>query len=71
MTRKDFSQAAFDVVRQATGELPQPAPKPSPVTVARKKAGMKGGPSRAANLTPEQRSEIARTAAQARWKKSP
>ena len=31
--------------------------------------GAKGGPARAAALTPEQRSEIARTAASARWKK--
>jgi hypothetical protein len=32
-------------------------------------AGKKGGPARAASLTPEQRSEIARLAAAARWKK--
>jgi len=29
--------------------------------------GLKGGPARAAKLTPEQRSEIARKAARARW----
>ena len=34
-----------------------------------RKAGMKGGPARAQALTPEQRSEIARAAAAARWKK--
>jgi hypothetical protein len=28
-TRKDFSQVAFDVVRQATREEPTPAPKPT------------------------------------------
>jgi hypothetical protein len=33
-------------------------------------AGRKGGPARAKALTPEQRSEIARAAATARWKKS-
>ncbi len=33
------------------------------------KAGKKGGPARAKALTPAQRSEIAKTAAQARWKK--
>jgi hypothetical protein len=32
--------------------------------------GRRGGPARARALTPEQRSEIARAAAQARWKKS-
>ena len=32
--------------------------------------GMKGGTARAQKLTPEQRTEIARIAASARWKKS-
>jgi hypothetical protein len=32
--------------------------------------GRKGGAARARQLTPEQRAEIARTAAAARWKKS-
>lgn len=32
--------------------------------------GSKGGPARARKLTPEQREEIARLAAEARWKKS-
>ena len=32
--------------------------------------GLKGGKARAAKLTPEQRQEIARKAAKARWKKS-
>ena len=31
--------------------------------------GQKGGKARAQSLTPEQRSEIAKTAAEARWKK--
>ena len=31
--------------------------------------GQKGGKARAKSLTPEQRSEIAKTAAEARWKK--
>jgi hypothetical protein len=35
----------------------------------RAKGGVKGGKSRAAALTPEQRSEIARAASNARWKK--
>ena len=31
MPRKDFTQNAFDVMRQATGEVPkQPAPAPKP-----------------------------------------
>jgi hypothetical protein len=72
MTRKDFTQTAFDVFKQATGEQPkQPSPAPKPVREASRKGGLKGGASRAAKLTPEQRSEIARVAAQARWKKTP
>lgn len=63
--RRDFTQVALDVVRQATGE----ALKPAPVRVAKQKGGVKGAASRAAKLTDEQRSEIARVAAQARWKK--
>jgi len=35
-----------------------------------KKGGKKGGPARAAALSPERRSEIARLAVQARWKKA-
>jgi hypothetical protein len=34
-----------------------------------KKGGLKGGPARAAKMTPEQRSESARNAIQARWAK--
>lgn len=67
--RKDFTQIALDVVRQATGETTKPAPTPK--QVATSKGGVKGGAMRAARLTPEQRAEIARVAAQARWKKSP
>jgi hypothetical protein len=43
----------------------------SEVAVARGKlGGSKGGRARAIRLTPEQRAEIARVAAQTRWKKS-
>ena len=34
-----------------------------------RKGGLKGGPARAKKLTPEQRSNIARKAANARWNK--
>lgn len=42
---------------------------PSAVALGRK-GGLKGGPARAAKLTPEQRSESARKAVEARWAKS-
>ena len=66
--RKDFTQTALDVVRQATGEVTAPAPTKK--QESGRQGGLKGGASRAVVLTPEQRSDIARVAAQARWKKS-
>jgi len=42
---------------------------PAAVALGRK-GGKKGGPARAAKLTPEQRSESARKAVQSRWAKS-
>ena len=68
MPKKDFSQIAFDVVRRATGEAPKPAPETERQKNSRK-GGLKGGTTRAASLTPEQRSEIAKKAAQGRWSK--
>lgn len=68
MPRKDFSQVALDVVRQATGEQPKPAP--SPKKEASRKGGLKGGSKRMADMTPEQRKELALKAAGARWSKS-
>jgi hypothetical protein len=62
----DVIGAAVHVMRIATGEIEEnlgTAPK-------RAKGGRKGGKARALALTPEQRSEIARTASAARWKKS-
>ncbi len=65
---RDFSQAAKLVVDIAMGQAAEG--KPTRKTVRASKAGLKGGPARARALTPEQRSEIARTAASARWKKT-
>lgn len=67
MPRKDINQIAFDVVRQATGELTQPLE--SVKAKSGRKGGLKGGASRATALTPQQRSEIAKKAAATRWKK--
>jgi len=64
---RDPNQLAKAIVDIATGQAPE---GPSRAVVARaRKAGAKGGPARAMKLTPEQRSEIARAAAAARWKK--
>jgi hypothetical protein len=42
---------------------------PAAVSLGRR-GGLKGGPARARKLTPEQRSESARKAVQARWAKA-
>ncbi len=58
----DVVGAAVTVAKIATGE--QKERKPS----SRRNGGLKGGSARSQTLTPEQRSEIAKKAAAARWK---
>jgi hypothetical protein len=60
---------AVHVMRIATGEIEESSPTRQGKDYARK-GGLKGGRARAVKLTDEQRSEIARAAAAARWKKS-
>lgn len=65
---RDPNQLAHFVVGLATEGVVE-----KEETAASKRArlgGVKGGPARASVLTPEQRAEIAQTAASARWKKS-
>ena len=62
---RDTNQLAKMVVDIASGEQPEATKN----QVRASKAGAVGGPARAKVLTPEQRSEIAREAASARWKK--
>ena len=59
---------AVHVMRVATGEVEEA--EVSGTEQRASKAGAKGGPARSKALTPSQRSEIARAAASARWKKS-
>ena len=66
----DFAITAFRVVQEATGEV-ESEEKPVKEFDAKalgRKGGLKGGKARAEKLTPKQRSEIAKKAAQARWK---
>ncbi len=74
----DFATVAYRVVQQAVGEAPEAQPEerePTPeerhaaAVVLGRRGGKKGGKARAAKLTPEQRSEIAKKAAAARWNK--
>jgi hypothetical protein len=60
----DVIGAAIMVAKIATGEMTDNVPS------KKRRGGKKGGKARAKKLTPAQRSEIARLAALARWKKT-
>ncbi len=61
------SQFAKFVIDRATGNAP---PEPEVDLKKRgRKGGLRGGPSRAERLAPQKRTEIAKKAAEARWKK--
>jgi hypothetical protein len=74
----DFAVTAFRVVQEATGQVEPKSEETEPELVEGKNphavalgrlGGLKGGKARFEKLTPEQRKEIARKAAKARWKK--
>ena len=70
-TKLDFSQNAFRVMQEATGQAPKtPDPDagkdPAAVSLGRK-GGLKGGKARAAKMTKKQRTASAKKAAAARW----
>jgi len=67
MPKKDLNQLAYSILRQATGE--EPKPEESAKAKAGRIGGTKGGAVRAAKLTAQERAEIAKKAAAARWKK--
>jgi hypothetical protein len=73
---RDTNQLAKLMVDILTGEVEDREPTPEeqgkdPAAVALgRRGGLKGGKTRAANLTPDARSEAARKAASARWKKA-
>jgi hypothetical protein len=71
----DANEIAFRTVQAATGEIAKPLPageQGNEEAAARgRKGGQKGGRARAQKLTKKRKAEIARRAAQARWKKSP
>lgn len=62
----DLNETAFRIAEQATGEA-EPEPEPTEAQIRAQKAGREGGAKRAANLTPEERSAIAKKAAESRW----
>ena len=68
-TKQDMNVLASKIVNEATAGQEQEnlnGKNPAAVALGRL-GGKKGGKARAEKLTPEQRSEIARRAAQARW----
>jgi hypothetical protein len=75
----DFAVTAFRVVQEATGQIESEHKQAEPELVEGKNphavalghlGGLKGGKARASKLTPEQRKEIAKKGAQARWEKA-
>ena len=65
---RDANQLAKLVLDIATGEEPDAMPEEdAPKLLAAVKRGRKGGKARSKALTAEERSEIARKAAEARW----
>jgi hypothetical protein len=67
----DLNQRAKAIVDFATGDDSPPEPEKDAAAVSLgRRGGLKGGRARAEKLTAEQRSEIARKAAQARWERT-
>lgn len=69
---RDVNEAAHRLMQLAAGQTPpEDIGDKNPAAVALGRlGGKKGGRARAAKLTPEQRADIARVAANARWKKA-
>jgi hypothetical protein len=67
----DLNRLAAAIAGDATTDKAAPDDGKDPGAVALgRKGGKKGGKARAAKMTPEQRSEAARKAAEARWGRS-
>lgn len=66
---RDVNQLAKLIVDIATGGIDEEMPEITVKQKAGRLGGLKGGKARAKSLTSKRRSEIAKKAAQARWKK--
>ena len=65
---KDVNVIASDIVKEATKKQETDTQGKNPAAVALGRlGGLKGGKARAKKLSPEQRKEIAKKAAQRRW----
>jgi len=68
---EDVNILAKSIVEEATKEPNEQSPTKNPAAVALGRlGGLKGGKARAEKLSAKKRQEIARKAANARWKKS-
>jgi hypothetical protein len=70
--REDEAQAAvriMETIAEKTEREPIPASVSAAAAALGRRGGLKGGPARAAILSDARRSEIAKKAAAARWKK--
>ena len=67
---RDPNQLAKHIIGIATGEIEdrEPTPEEQGKDPAAAALGRKGGAARAAKMSPERRAEIARKAAEKRWK---
>jgi hypothetical protein len=66
---RDVVGNAVHVMKILTGEIEEPGEINDGKDPAAKAMGRKGGKARAARMTAERRAEIARKAAEARWRK--
>lgn len=66
---RDLNQLAKQIVDESTGNAqPEPEDTRDPLAVELgRRGGLKGGKARAAKLSPQERQDIAKRAAQARW----
>lgn len=65
----EANSVAFRIVQEATGQGTPPADGKDPAAVSLgRRGGLKGGPARASKLSKKRRAEIAKKAAQKRWK---
>jgi hypothetical protein len=74
MAKRDLNQIAASIVAQSTGEkkatLGSKPEKNAAAVALGRLGGLKGGRARADSLSTEQRSEIAKKAASARWSRN-
>lgn len=66
---KDINQTAYSIVQQVTQQAKEePQKNPAAVALGRL-GGLKGGKARAEKLSPKERKEIAKLAAEKKWRK--